>query len=97
MATATTDTGTDEQSVEGLQQLIEGLQRNEKSALDAVKRFVDTVNDAFPDIGEDGSRRQIIDAAFRMTEQIVDASNRLAINLVEVTESTLEGLAGPSD
>lgn len=97
MATATTDTGTDEQSVEGLQQLIEGLQRNEKSALDAVKRFVDTVNDAFPDIGEDGPRRQIIDAAFRMTEQIVDASNRLAINLVEVTESTLEGLAGPSD
>lgn len=105
MATATTKTnGTtqaskpapDQETPAGLQQLIESLQENEQSALEAVKRFVDTVNDAFPDIAEDGPRRRIIDAAFRMTGQVVDASNQLAINLVEVTEKTLEGLAGPA-
>lgn len=85
-------TSTSNKPTEGLQGLIEGLEENEKSALEAVKRFVDTVNDTFPDIGEDGPRRQIIDAAFKMTEQVVEASNRLAINVLDVTESTLRGI-----
>ncbi|MBS1837573.1 MAG: hypothetical protein JST64_07735 [Actinobacteria bacterium] len=90
-------TSTRQKSAEGLQGLIEGLQENEKAALDAVKRFVDTVNDTFPDIGEDGPRRKIIDAAFQMTQQVVEASNRLAINVVDVTESTLRGMAERED
>lgn len=88
---------TDEESGFGLQRLIEGLAQNEKSALDAVKRFVDSVNEAFPDISENGPRQQIIDAAFRMTGQIVDASNQLALNLVDVTEKTLEDLSGSTE
>lgn len=98
MATTTTKPkGAEQKSADGVQQLIEGLQQNERSALEAVKRFVDTVNDSFPSVGQDGPRQKIIDTAFRMTQQIVDASNQLAINLVGVTENTLEGLAKPSD
>lgn len=90
-------TTTRQKSGEGLQGLIEGLQDNETSALDAVKRFVDTVNDTFPDLGEDGPRKKIIDAAFQMTQQIVEASNRLAINVVDVTENTLRAMADKED
>lgn len=85
-------TSKSQESAEGLQGLIEGLQENEQNALDAVKRFVDTVNDAFPDINEDGPRKKIIEAAFQMTGQVVEASNRLAINVLDVTESTLRGI-----
>lgn len=84
-------------SAEGLQGVIEGLQENEQSALDAVQRFIETVNDAFPDIGEDGPRKQIIDAAFKMTVQIVEASNRMAINVLDVTEGALRGISERSE
>ncbi|MBK6855056.1 MAG: hypothetical protein IPG97_00415 [Microthrixaceae bacterium] len=97
MPTATaTATKPADKPADGLQGLIEGLQANESSAIDAIKRFVDTVNDSFPDIGDDGPRRQVIDAAFKMTHQVVDASNRLAINLIDVTENALDGLGKAS-
>jgi hypothetical protein len=84
------------EGTESLHHLIAGIQKSEKSALEAVKRFVDTVNEAFPDISEDGPRQQIIDAAFKMTDQVVEASNKLASNLVDVTENTVGGLTGSS-
>ena len=95
MATATTSKSdsTVKDASNGIQGVIKNLQENEKSALDAVKRFVDTVNDAFPDLNDDGPRRKIIDAAFGMTQQVVDASNKLAINLVDVTENALENMS----
>ncbi|MEI2696826.1 MAG: hypothetical protein V9E94_00290 [Microthrixaceae bacterium] len=78
MATATTtksasSNGSGESPTEGIQKLIEGAGESEKSALEAVQRFVQSVNDAVPDIGDEGPRHQIIDAAFRMTQQIFDA------------------------
>jgi len=99
MATATmkatakdTLEGTARDSGPSIQRLIDGLQKNEQSALDAMKRFVDAVNDAFPDIGEDGPRHQIIEAAFAMTEQVVEASNRLATSLVDAVEGTVQNV-----
>jgi hypothetical protein len=69
--------------------LIDTLENAEHVSLEAVRKFVDTVTDAFPDLGEDGPRRKIIDSAFKMTEQLVGASNRLAQNILEVTEKAL--------
>ena len=59
-------------------------------ALEAVGKFVDTVDGAFPDVGEGGTRRKILDAAFEMTEQLVGASNRLAQRIVTVSENALD-------
>jgi hypothetical protein len=72
--------------------VIESIQDLEQSALEAVRKFVDTVDGQFPDVREDGPRRKIIDSAFKMAEQMVDASNRLAHNIVSVTENALEEL-----
>jgi hypothetical protein len=69
--------------------LISTLEDAEHASLEAVRKFVDTVDSAFPDLGEDGPRRKIIDSAFKMTEQLVSASNRLAQNFLEVTEKAL--------
>ena len=88
--------GSGESPTEGIQKLIEGAAESEKSALDAVQRFVQSVNDAIPDIGDEGPRHQIIDAAFRMTQQIIEASNSLAVNLVGVTGNALEDAAKPT-
>ena len=90
MATATatrsaSSNGSGESPTEGIQKLIEGAAESEKSALEAVQRFVQSVNDAIPDIGDEGPRHQII-----------DASNSLAVNLVGVTGNALEDAAKPT-
>ena len=78
------------EQTEGLaEQVIDAVQRGEKEALEAVRRFVDTVDSAFPD-GESGPRRKIIDSAFRMVEQVLKASNDFAQNITRATEETLE-------
>jgi hypothetical protein len=80
---------TEDATVEGTNRVIDSIRDAEESALEAVRRFVDTVNGVFPDVGDDGPRRKIIDSAFKMTEQLVDASNDLAQKIVKATGDAL--------
>jgi hypothetical protein len=70
-------------------EIIESTREAEESALEAVRKFVDTVNDAFPDVGEDGPRRKIIDSAFKMTEQVVGSWNQVAEKILQATSDVL--------
>ena len=71
--------------------IIDAIEDAETTSLEAVRKFVDTVNDSFPDLGaaEDGPRRKIIDSAFKMTENLIGASNRVAQNMLDITEQHL--------
>jgi hypothetical protein len=52
-----------------------------------VRKFLDAVDGVFPDVSRDGGpRRKIIDSAFKMTEELVGASNKFAQKMVKVTE-----------
>ncbi len=69
---------------DGADRVIDSVAEAERTALEAVRRFLDTVNKAFPDVGPDGGQRQrIIDSAFRMTDELVGTSNQLAHRLVK--------------
>ncbi len=74
---------------DGVTRLIDSVEDAEHSALEAVRKFLDTVDGVFPKVSEDGPRRKIIDSAFKMTEQLVGASNQLARRVVHVTEDAL--------
>ena len=74
----------------GTTRLIDTIEGTEHTSLEAARRFVDSVSDAFPDLGTDGPRRKIIDSAFQMTEQLVDASNQFARKILDVTEKATE-------
>lgn len=63
------------------------VRETEESTLSAVRRFVETVNDAVPGDGDDGPRARIIDAAFKMTQDLVGASTQLAENIVKAARS----------
>ena len=63
--------------------VIESVRQTTEPALEAVRDFMDTVNDVFPDLGEDGPRRKIIDSAFEMTEKLVGLSTRFAEQVVK--------------
>jgi hypothetical protein len=81
---------------DGAERLIESLASAEKRALDAMRKFLDTVDDAFPHLGEAGGQRQkIIDSAFKMTEELVGASNQLAQRLVKAGGSAAKRAPAP--
>lgn len=74
--------------------VVDTIEDAEHTVLQAVRKFVDTVDGVFPDVGEDGPRRKIIDSAFKMVEQLVGASNKLTTDIVKVTGDALEELGG---
>ena len=74
---------------DGAERMIDSLAEAERAALEAVRRFLDTVNNAFPDVGPDaGARQRVIDSAFRMTEELVGTSSEFAHRLVQVGADT---------
>jgi len=75
---------------DGTTRLIETIEHAETVSLEAVRKFLDTVNGAFPDVGEDGPRRKIIDSAFEMTEKLVNNWTGVAKNILAATEKELK-------
>ncbi len=83
------------EQAKGADRVINSVAKAEKKAIEAVRDFVETVNRALPDIGEDGGpRQQIIDSAFNMTEQLVGASNELAHRVVKVGQVAAQRVPG---
>jgi hypothetical protein len=67
----------------GTNRLVDTVEEAEHTSLEAVRKFVDTVDSVFPHLGgDDGPRRKIIDSAFKMTEQLVQI-------FLDVTRKTL--------
>ena len=67
-----------------VERMIESGREAEEVALEALRKFLDTVESVFPDVGQEGPRRKIIDAAIKMTEQLVDTWTQLAEKIPEV-------------
>jgi hypothetical protein len=69
---------------------IESFHDAGSSALESVRKFLDTVNSVFPDLSADnGPRKKIIDSAFKMTEQLVGTSTQLAERIVKTSQDAL--------
>jgi hypothetical protein len=83
---------TRERGSDGATRLIDSVQDMEQSAVEAVRKFVDTVDGVFPDVGDEGARRKVIDGAFTMVERLVGASNRFAQDVVRTTERAIDRL-----
>ena len=80
---STTETGSADR-------IIESFHDAGETALESVRKFLDTVNGVFPDVSADGGPRQkIIDSAFKMTEQLVGASTQLAERLVKASQDAM--------
>ena len=70
----------------GTNRFVDSVEDAEHTSIEAVRKFVDTVDSVFPHLGgDDGPRRKIIDSAFKMTEQLVQ--NFLDVTRTALTES----------
>jgi hypothetical protein len=68
--------GTPKTKVDGTTQLsedvLDSVEKGQRAAIEAVRKFIDTVDQALPAVGEGPSRRQeIVDSAMEMADRLV--------------------------
>lgn len=78
-----------------VERIIESGREAEEFALEAVRKFLDTVDSVFPDVGQEGPRRKIVDSAFKMTEQLVDSWTQFAEKIPDVVRERRRRLRPP--
>jgi hypothetical protein len=81
----------DDVGAEFLLDLINTLDDTEKSALDAIRRFIASVDEALPGDGKrtPGRRVEIVEAALKMIERLLDMSNDTARRITESVRTAL--------
>ncbi|HYA67296.1 MAG TPA: hypothetical protein VED63_01065 [Acidimicrobiales bacterium] len=76
--------------------IIQSIDHAEQAALEAVRGFLNTIDDALPHLGEDKPRRTAIDSTFKMVEQLVTTATGLAKNLVVITQRESQPTGKPA-
>lgn len=97
MATATkqkaSSPGRIEKGTELSEQVLEQVKESQRSAIEAVRGFMASVDKALPDHGAEPSQRQeIIDSALQMSQKLVKTEYDF---LTSVVHSAGEALTGP--
>lgn len=96
MATATepqaTSPGTIEKGTELSEQVLQQVKQSQQSAIEAVRGFMESVDEALPDHGDTTSKRQeIIDSALQMSQKLVKTEYDF---LTSVVHSAGEAVTG---
>jgi hypothetical protein len=76
-------------------EVLKSLESGQRAAIDAVRKFVDTVDEKLPALGERPSRRQeIVDASMEMADRLVHTQYDFLRNVVQ---SAGKALSKPDD
>jgi hypothetical protein len=71
-------------------EVLKSLESGQRAAIEAVRKFVDTVDDALPALGERPSRREeVIDAAMEMADRLVQTQYDFVRKVVQNAGKTL--------
>ncbi|HTR72079.1 MAG TPA: hypothetical protein VMG80_00660 [Solirubrobacteraceae bacterium] len=77
------------------EEVLKSLESGQRAAIEAVRKFVDTVDQTLPALGERPSRRQeIVDAALEMADRLVHTQYDF---LHKVVHSAGKALSRPDD
>jgi len=73
-------------------EILKSLESGQRAAIDAVRKFVDTVDEKLPALGERPSRRQdVVDAAMEMADRLVRTQYDFIRNVVQSAGKALGG------
>jgi hypothetical protein len=74
------------------EEILKSLESGQRAAIDAVRRFVDVVDERLPDFGDGRSGRQeVIDAAMQMADRLVHAQYEFLHDVVGNAGKALSG------
>ena len=81
--------------VELTENVLEAVKTGQQKAIDAVRKFVDTVDQSLPPGGEDPSKRQkVIDSALDMADKLVATQYDFLRTVVQAAGSALRSSGG---
>lgn len=70
--------------------VFKAVEAGQRAAIDAVRKFVETIDNAIPPEGEGPSQRQtVIDAAFDMADKLVTTQYNFLSNIVRNVEHSV--------
>ncbi|MGE5697337.1 MAG: hypothetical protein ACM4D3_19535 [Candidatus Sericytochromatia bacterium] len=71
-------------------EVLKSVEAGQRAALDAVRKFVDTVDEAIPSQGERGERREsIVEAAFDMADKLITSQYDFLRNVVRSADQAI--------
>jgi hypothetical protein len=86
-----------ERTTELSEQVLEQVKGSQKKAIEAVRKFMESVDEALPPHGENPSRRQeVIDSALEMSERLVQTQYDFLTNVVHSAGEAL-GASGKKE
>jgi len=86
-----TEGGAVDMTTELSDDVLKSLESGQRAAIEAVRKFVDTVDERLPALGARPSRRKdIIDAAMEMADRLVETQYEFVRNVVQSAGKTLD-------
>jgi len=85
-----------ERATELSEEVLESVGDRQKAVIDAVRKFVDRLDEALPDLGEE-RRKKVLDALVDFAEKLGTTTNDFVARMVRSASGTLkEGTAKPA-
>ena len=76
--------------IELSEQLLESVKTGQEAAIEAVRKFVDTVDKAMPSQGDGASERQgVIDSALEMADRLVESQHAFVRSVMRAAGTTV--------
>lgn len=77
-------------------EVLKSVEDAQRAAIEALRKFVDTVDEVIPAIGDRPSRRErVVDAALEMADRLVTTQYDFLRNLVRSADRSLSERAAP--
>lgn len=95
---AASDRGATERTTELSEEVLQQLQETQQSAIGAVRRFMESVDDALPPQreGEHSRRQEVIDSALEMSQKLVKTQYEFLTGVVHSAGEALGSSSGRS-
>jgi len=91
MPATETQRGAVERTTELSDEVLQSVESGERAAIDAVRKFVDTVDEKLPSLGDEhpSTRQDIIDAALELSDRLVHTQYDFLRNVVDSAGKSL--------
>lgn len=81
-----------DRTTEVSEEVLKSLQSGQRAAIDAVRKFVDTVDEMLPTLGERPKKRQeVVDAAMEMADKLVRSQYDFLRSVVQSASKVIDG------
>jgi hypothetical protein len=88
-AEKSTKKGTVTRTADLSEEVLKSVEAGQRAALEAVRKFVDTVDEALPAIGDPSRREALIDAALDMADKLVTTQYNFLHSVVRTADRSL--------